>query len=116
MSSATTWTPYTRFEVDWNHQRCEAERLARHIKGIWNVTDLISVKRMASASDVRERVTEALKRSADLEARSVWVTTDDGTIHLHGHVHSFHEKDAAEEAAFAAPGVSTVDNQMTIQP
>jgi hypothetical protein len=98
-------------EVDWHYQRSEAERLARHIKGVSG-----AVKPKASASYVERCVGEALKRSADLDARSVWVTTDDGTVHLHGHVHTFHEKQDAADAAYTAPGVSTVDNEITIQP
>jgi 2,5-diketo-D-gluconate reductase A len=71
------------------------------------VVDLITVKPEVSATDVEQCVDQALKRSADLDARSTPVTTDDGTVHLHGHVHSCHEKETAEDAAFAAPGVST---------
>ena len=44
------------------------------------------------------------------------VTSDDGTVHLHGRVHSFYERQIAHDAAAAAPGVSMVDNQITIRP
>jgi osmotically-inducible protein OsmY len=102
--------------VDWNHQRSEAERLARNIKGVSGVADRITLRPQVSFSDVQKRVSEAIRRNADLDARSISVTVHDGTICLHGHVHSFHERKAAERAAFAAPGVVSVDNQITIQP
>ena len=76
----------------------------------------IAVKPKASASDVDERVTAALKRGADLDARSIWVTASDGTVQLHGHVHSAHERRMAEDAAYFAPGVSRVENEITITP
>jgi len=103
-------------EVGWRYQRSEAERLARHTRGVKDVVNRIDLKPKATAVDVEQRVGAALRRSADLDARAIWATVDDGTVHLHGHVHSFHEKEAAEDAAFAAPGVSAVDNQITISP
>ena len=78
--------------------------------------DLIKVRPRASSSDIQQRVNHALRRRADLANRPVWVTTENHTVQLHGHVHSFHEKRAAEDAAYAAPGVATVDNRITIRP
>jgi osmotically-inducible protein OsmY len=105
-----------RGEVDWYYQRSEAERLTRHIYGVSDVVDLVTVKPKTSAPDVEKRVSAALRRSADLDARSIWVTSDNGTVHLHGHVHSIREKQTAGDAAFAAAGVSAVDNQIMIYP
>jgi osmotically-inducible protein OsmY len=102
--------------VDWNHQRSEAERLARNIKGVPDVADLITLGPQASFSDVQQRVSEAIRRNADLDAQSISVTVNGGTVRLHGHVRSLHERKVAEHAAFAAPGVISVDNQITIQP
>jgi osmotically-inducible protein OsmY len=68
------------------------------------------------SSEIEQRIAEAIKRSAELDARSIWVTTDNGTVHLHGHVHSLHEKRVAEKAAAAAPGVSKVDNEILVTP
>lgn len=105
-----------RGEVDWQFQRREAQRMVLHTKGVVDVVNLITIRPRAGTADVEQRVIAALKRSAELDARSVWVSTENGTVRLHGHVHSFHERRAAEDAAFAAPGVSAVENEITIGP
>jgi len=105
-----------RGDVEWPYQRLEAARAVRDISGVKGVLNLITVRPRAKPSDVEKRVTDALKRSADLDARSIWVATGNGTVHLHGQVHSFSEKWTAENAAAAAPGVSEVDNQILVSP
>jgi len=105
-----------RGDVDWYYQRQEAETVVRDLKGVKGVANEIVVKPQVTAAEVALDVSSALKRNAELDARSIWVTTDNGTVHLHGHLHSFHEREAAELAASAAPGVVTVDNQITVRP
>jgi osmotically-inducible protein OsmY len=102
-----------RGEVEWDYQRREAAQVVG-LNGVTGLTNLITLKPEVTASDVENRVSQALKRNADLDARSIWVTTDDGTVHLYGHVHSWREKQAAEQAAFAAPGVSHVENEISV--
>lgn len=102
-----------RGEVEWDYQRREAAQVAR-LNGVTGLTNLITLKPKAKAADVENRVSQALKRNADLDARSIRVSTDGGTVRLYGHVHSWHEKHAAERAAFAAPGALEVDNQITV--
>ena len=102
-----------RGEVEWDYQRREAAQVGA-LNGVRGLTNLITLKPKSKASDVQNGVSQALRRNADLDARSIWVTADGGTVHLYGHVHSRHEKQAAEQAAFAAPGVSDVDNQITV--
>ena len=98
-------------EADWHYQRSEAERAVRHIRGVRDLVLRVNVKQ-----DIEQRVSDALKRSADLDAQSITITMDDGTVHLHGQVHSLHEKEAAKHAALAAPGVIHVDNQIAVRP
>jgi osmotically-inducible protein OsmY len=105
-----------RGEVDWHYQRQEAETAIRDIRGVKGISNEITVTPQVSAGEVKDDVAAALKRNAEVDARSVWVTTDNGTVHLHGHVHSFHERDSAELAAAAAPGVLSVDNQIDVNP
>jgi osmotically-inducible protein OsmY len=105
-----------RGDVDWYYQRQEAETAVRDVKGVKGITNEIIVRPQVKTAEIEHDVSSALKRNAELDARSIWVTTDDGTVHLHGHVHSFHEREAAELAASAAPGVVTVDNQITVTP
>lgn len=101
-------------EVEWDYQRREAAELVRGTRGVKGLTNLINLRPRVEPKDVRDRVAQALKRNADVDARSIEVTTSNGVVHLHGHVHSWHEKRAAEQAAFAAPGVVDVDNEITI--
>jgi osmotically-inducible protein OsmY len=105
-----------RGEVDWYGQRREAERVVRDVKGVKGVVNEIVVKPAVKIEEVEEEVTSALGRSAELDARAISVTTLDGTVHLYGHVHSLHEREAAELAAAAAPGVVAVDNEITVTP
>jgi osmotically-inducible protein OsmY len=105
-----------RGTVDWNHERREAERMVRHIRGVTDVTNMISIAPMMEAGDVEQRVGDALRRSADLDAQSISVTTKDGTVTLHGRAHSFRERRAAENAARATRGVREVHNHIRVTP
>ena len=66
-------------------------------------------------ADVRDKIEAAFKRSAEIDAR-VNVTAQNGTIILSGNVHSWAERQEAERAAWAAPGVSQVDDRLTVVP
>jgi osmotically-inducible protein OsmY len=67
-------------------------------------------------TDVREKIEAAFKRSAEIDARRINVTAQDGKVILSGNVHSWAERQAAERAAWAAPGVTTVDDRLAITP
>jgi osmotically-inducible protein OsmY len=104
-------------EVSWPYQRTEAERALKYLWGVKGLANTITVKPLAPKSnDVAERVSEAIERMAHLDARSIWVTTSNGTVHLHGHVHSFSEKHTAGYAAASAPGVTAVMNEVLVTP
>lgn len=106
-----------RGEVEWNYQRTEAERVLRYLWGVQGLNNMITLKPQApKAHDVADRVGEAIERMAHLDARSIWVTTTNGTVHLHGHVHSFSERRTAELAAASAPGVTRVENDVLVSP
>ena len=74
------------------------------------------VKAPVTASNVREKIEEAFKRSADIDAQRVSVAAHNGIVVLKGTVHSLSERRAAESAAWAAPGVIAVDDQLIIAP
>ena len=76
----------------------------------------IKPREKPKAEEVERRIADRIKRMADLEARRIWVTTTDGVVHLHGTVHSLHEKRLAEEAALAVPGVTKIENDLTVVP
>jgi osmotically-inducible protein OsmY len=103
-------------QVEWPYQRDEAERVVRDLKGVTGITNLITVEPRVKSSDIEQRIKEAIERAAELDANQVWVTTANGTVHLHGHVHSVYEKRLAEEAAKSAPGVVKVENEIVVMP
>jgi osmotically-inducible protein OsmY len=106
-----------RGEVQWNYQRTEAERTLRYLWGVKGLANMITIMPQApKATDVAQRVSEAIERMAHVDARSVWVTATNGTVHLHGHVHSFAEKRTAGLAAASAPGVTHVANDVLVTP
>lgn len=104
-------------DVQWGYQRHEAERAIRYLAGVHNVSNTITIKpQRPKTADVDHRVSEAIERMADLDARSIRVTATNGTVHLHGVVHSFAERRTAGFAAAAAPGVTDVENEILVAP
>lgn len=100
--------------VDWHYQRDAAKNAAARINGVKGVTNLIEVKKAPSPGDVRDRIMSALKRAADVDAGSITVLADGGTVRLSGKVHSWYERQVAERAAWAAPGVYRIEDNITV--
>lgn len=103
-----------RGEVEWSYQRQAAERVARDTLGVKGVTNMIVLKSRPKPSQIEHRIADAIKRMANLDANQIRVTATNGTVHLHGTVHSWYEKRLAEQEASGAPGVTSVDNQIKI--
>jgi osmotically-inducible protein OsmY len=103
-------------QVDWAYQAEAANKLARGLIGVKGVTNHVIVKPAPHYKDVKAKITEALHRQAQIDARRIWLTTDDGHVTLHGRVSSWSEGAAARKAAESAPGVTRVDSQLTITP
>jgi osmotically-inducible protein OsmY len=83
------------------------------VKGVFNA---IGVTPRASAIDVKVKIEDALKRNAEVDARRISVQAIDGKVTLTGNVRSWFEKQEAATAAWAAPGVKEVNNQIAVVP
>ena len=102
-------------QVTWNFQRDSAERAVRYLTGVVSVVDAITLKPQVSASQVKEKVVAALQRHATADAKSIKVDASGGKVTLTGHASSWGAIDDAADAAWAAPGVTEVDDRLHIQ-
>lgn len=101
-------------EVDWYFQRNSAETAVRKLSGVAGVVNSITVKPRVEARDVKHRIESALKRSAELEAGQIRVMVSGGRVTLEGKVNAWHERSVAERAAWAAPGVTSVEDHLAV--
>ncbi len=101
-------------QVEWQYQREAAERAVRHLLGVRGVSNQITLTVRVTPADLKNRIEAALKRNAELEARKIRVETKGGTVVLDGTVHSWAERDEAERAVWAAPGVAAVEDHLAV--
>jgi len=101
--------------VSWGYQRAGAENAVRYLMGVRGVANQIKVTSNLKATDVKQKIEDAFKRQAVLDAKGIEVNVDTSTVTLKGHVHSWQEREDASRAAWAAPGVIAVDNRLSIQ-
>lgn len=102
-------------EVDWQYQSGAAERAVRNLTGVKGVTNLLQVKKRASIPDVKQHIENALKRHAELDAKKIAIEASDGRVTLRGKVRSWAERQDAELAAWAAPGVTNVNDELLVE-
>ena len=101
--------------ADWQYQRDEAEAVASNIVGAIDVFDTIELKHPSpKGGDVQESIRKAFKRNAALDADDLYISSDNGTVTINGTVSSWAEHDEAIDAAWAAPGVMSVQDEMTV--
>ena len=101
-------------KVDWAHQKEAAEEAVRPLPGVLGVFNLIPVVPPVQAAEVRRKISAALARSAALHAQQIKVEAADRKVILTGKVHSWEERRAAEQAAWSAPRVTTVENALAV--
>ncbi len=101
-------------EVEWQYQRQEAERAVRGLFGVKGVSNLITVKPAATPSDLKKKIQDALVRNAQLDAAGITVEVEGTKAILRGKVRSWAEREEAERVAWLAPGITSVDNQISI--
>lgn len=100
--------------AQWHYQRQSAERLIRGLDGVVGVTNNIDIEPQASAEDIRERLKAALVRDARIDASAIKIEVIGSTATLSGKVSALHERSAAEHAAWAAPGITEVTNEIVV--
>ena len=101
-------------ELEWDYQRRAVEKAVRPLMGVRGVTSLLSLKARTTPADITSRIRDALTRQAQREAAAVQVDISGTTVTLRGHVHSWAERAAAQGAAWSAPGVTRVANDLLV--
>ena len=102
--------------VDWFYQKMAAERAVRYLTGVKGLINHVAVHETITPSAVRQRIGDRLRRQAELDARDITVEVAGHRVTLRGAVHSLMEKRDVERAAYATPGVTTVENKLTVEP
>jgi osmotically-inducible protein OsmY len=103
-------------DVGWQYQRQTAERAARPVKGVKGIINDIKIKPRVEPSDIKQKIQEAFRRSAEVDANQITVETSGGEVILKGKVRSWVERDEAERVAWRAPGVTKVDDRIVVSP
>lgn len=100
--------------VDWHYQRDAAREAAGKTTGVTGISNLIAVRQSPVATDVRQRILNAFERQANRDATGITVVTDGGKVRLSGMVKAYYERGIAERAAWAAPGVTEIEDNIIV--
>jgi osmotically-inducible protein OsmY len=102
--------------ADWNYVRQRAESAVKRIRGVKGVTNSITLKPKVAPYEIRRKIEDAFRRSAELDASRISVEANGSEVALRGTVKSWAERREAERASRAAPGVTGVDDRIIINP
>src|ERR1700732_42030 len=103
-------------EVEWQYQRVTAEQAVRGVKGVRGVSNLIRLKPRVQPSELKKKIQEAFRRGAEVDANRIIVEANGGEVILKGTVRSWTERQEAERVAWAAPGVTKVEDRIIVSP
>ncbi len=106
---------YLTGEVEWEYQKSAAKRAVQNLMGVRSVINNLSIKQDIKPLEVKNLIKKAFERSAELDANNITVISDGHNVTLKGKVHSIKEKEDAETAAYRAPGVYHVNNELKVQ-
>ena len=101
-------------DVKWEFQLKAAEDSVSHLHGVKRVTNNISIKPSIQPVEIQDAIERALKRNAVVDSENIFVSADAGKVTLTGTIYSQDERQAAEKAAWNAPGVTEVHNKLAI--
>jgi len=101
--------------VEWWYQKNAAGQVVQHLAGVKGVSNFIEIAPKLNAAELETNIQSAFKRSAVVDANKIRVETNGGNVELSGNVRNLAEREEAERAAWAAPGVFSVDNQLTVK-
>jgi len=102
--------------VEWHYQRNIAEAAVGYIRGVKSVTNLIGLRPRAEPIEIKKRIEEAFRRSAEIDANHITVEANGSEVVLKGSVRSWAEREEAERGAWAAPGVTKVEDRLVVSP
>ena len=102
--------------VEWQYQRNIAQAAVGSIRGVKSVTNLIGLSPRAEPIEIKKRIEEAFRRSAEIDANRITVEANGSEVVLKGSVRSWVEREEAERAAWAAPGVTKVEDRLVVSP
>jgi len=101
-------------DVEWQFQKEEAQQEIEHIAGVIGITNLISVEPELNPTDIKEKIERAFQRTATIDSTKLEIDVNGSFVTLKGTVRSWAEREDAENAAWAAPGVSKVKVDLTV--
>ena len=102
-------------KVEWQYMRGQAESIVRRLRGVMGVTNSISVEPAVKPTEIRQRIENAFRRSAQIDANQITVDARGGEVTLRGKVRSWSEREEAQETAWSAPGVTQVHNEIQVK-
>ena len=102
--------------AEWDSERKKAEYAVQQLRGVTRVTNLVSLQPKAEPSDIKRKIEDAFKRNAEVDAKNIILISNGSEVTLRGTVRSWAERNEAERVAWLAPGVTSVVNEITINP